>query len=294
MIKVRAIVVAILVFYSNLSSFAQRWEIGFGAGISYYTGDLNPTAHFKFPNPAGTIFVKRILTPHWAIRGNFTYMGIHADDSQGDFSYQLVRNLNFRSHVFELHAAAELNFFPFAMNPHEYQRKIKKWTPYFFAGVGAYYNNPVTLDTGEELLPLGTEGQGTTINDRAPYSLVMPCMPFGLGFKFNIKNKFAINIEYGMRLTFSDYIDDVSTDYSINSVIANENGVNAAVLSNRAGGPYSDLSNDFYQRGIKTDLDWIGYLGVSLVFYIKDPTSCSSGVKGGHGTSKLRNKTSRK
>lgn len=291
---VRVFSVAILVISSNLSSVAQSWEIGFGAGISYYTGDLNPTGHFKFPSPAGTIFVKRILTPHWAIRGNFTYMGIWADDSQGDFSYQLVRNLNFRSHVFELHAAAELNFFPFAMNPHQYQKKIKKWTPYFFAGVGAYYNNPVTLDTGDELLPLGTEGQGTSVTDRAPYSPVMPCMPFGLGFKFNIKNKFAINIEYGMRLTFSDYVDDVSTDYSVNAAIGAENGPTAAILSNRAGGNYSDLSNDFYQRGIKTDLDWIGYLGVSLVFYIKDPTSCSSGVKGGHGTGKLKNKTGRK
>ncbi len=288
--KVRAVAVIAIIFITNLSCFAQRWEIGVGAGISYYVGDLNPTGHFKFPHPSGTIFVKRVLTEHWSIRGGFTYLGVYADDQQGDFAYQPVRNLNFTTHIFELHAAAELNFFPFSMSPDRYQKHIRKWTPYMFAGVGAYYYDPRTLDGGVALLPLGTEGQGTSATDRVQYSPVMPCVPFGLGVKFNIKNKFAIGLEYGMRLTFNDYLDDVSTDYSINGVIAAENGATAANLSNRSLGDYSAQSNDFYQRGIKTDLDWYGYLGVSLIFYIKDPTTCSSGIKGGYGTGKLKSK----
>ncbi len=277
--KVRAVVFFSLIFlYINPGCFSQKWELGFGGGISYYVGDLNPTGHFKFPHPAGTVFVKRILTNRWTIRAGFTYMGVYADDQQGDFAYQDVRNLNFQSNIFELHAAAELNFFPYGMTKAFRNEKIRKWTPYLFVGIGGYYYDPVTTYNGTttQLQPLGTEGQETDTyyQDRKLYSRFMPCIPFGMGVKFNIKSKMTLAIEYGMRLTFNDYLDDVSTDYAINSEIVDEHGAVAGVLSNRSRGNFAGISNDHYQRGIKTDLDWYGYLGVSLSFRIRDKTTC--------------------
>jgi hypothetical protein len=289
--KVRAVVLFAILFSINLSCFSQKWEIGVGAGISYYVGDLNPTGHFKFPHPSGTVFVKRILSNRWSVRGGFTYLGVYADDLQGDFAYQQVRSLNFQSHIFELHVAAELNFFPFGMNQHNftqrysYNEKIRKWTPYLFAGLGAYYYNPVTTIDGNliEVQPLGTEGQETDTygNDRPLYSKVMPCLPFGMGVKFNVKDKLTISLEYGMRLTFNDYLDDVSTDYAINSEIVAAHGETAGIASNQSKGDYAATSNDHYQRGIKTDLDWYGYLGVSLIFYIKEKANCNWGGQTG-------------
>ena len=278
--KVRAAVLVATIFITNLSSFSQTWEIGIGGGVSYYVGDLNPIGHFKFPHPAGTIFVKRILTNRWSLRGGFTYLGVSATDQQGDFAHQQVRNLSFYSDIFEVHIAAELNFFPFGMNQHSHLEKIRKWTPYLFAGIGGYYYDPKTTINGQtvQLMPLGTEGQGTnSYPDRKPYSQFMPCLPFGMGLKFNIKNRMTFAIEYGMRLTFNDYIDDVSSDYAINSEIVATHGAVAGVASNMSKGDYAASSNDHYQRGIKTDLDWYGYLGVSLIFYIKDPSSCQMG-----------------
>jgi len=279
--KVRAaLVVAIIFLSTNPSCFSQKWEIGFGAGVSYYVGDLNPTGHFKFPHPSGTIFVKRIITNRWSVRAGFTYLGVYADDAQGEWGYQNVRNLNFRSNIFELHIAAELNFFPFGINQYSHTEKVRKWTPYLMAGIGAYYYDPYTANGGTEtyLQPLGTEGQGTaSYNDRKAYSKIMPCMPFGMGVKFNIKNKITIAAEYSMRLTFNDYLDDVSQDYAINDEIVTEYGTFAGVLSNQSRGDYAGISNDHYQRGIKTDLDWYGYLGVSLIFFIRDPSECHEG-----------------
>jgi hypothetical protein len=288
--KVRAVVLFATLFCLNLSCFSQTWEIGVGAGVSYYVGDLNPTGHFKFPHPSGTIFVKRILSNRWSLRGGFTYLGVYADDAQGDFDYQGVRNLNFRSNIFEVHVAAELNFFPFGMNAHNftgrysYNEKVRKWTPYMFAGIGAYYYDPYTVINGNEvqLQPLGTEGQETdSYEDRKLYSKVMPCVPFGLGVKFNIKDKLTIAVEYGLRLTFNDYLDDVSSDYAVNSEIVANHGLIAGDANDQAKGDYAATSNDHYQRGIKTDLDWYGYLGVSLIFYIKDPSSCNWGGQTG-------------
>lgn len=284
---VRAVVLITFLFCLNLSTFSQRWEIGVGAGVSYYVGDLNPIGHFKFPHPSGTIFVKRILTNRWSVRAGFTYLGVYADDQQGDFAYQGVRNLNFQSNIFEIHAAAELNFFPFGMNQHgftsrySYTDKIRKWTPYLFAGIGAYYYEPMTHVNGTlvELNGLGSEGQGTpTYGESRPhYSRIMPCIPFGMGVKFNIKDKLTISVEYGMRVTFNDYLDDVSQDYAINSEIVSTYGQLAGIVNDRSRGDHAGISNDYYQRGIKTDWDWYGYLGVSLIFYIKDPSSCNMG-----------------
>lgn len=295
--KVRAATLVAIIFITNLSCFSQTWEIGVGAGVSYYVGDLNPTGHFKFPHPSGTIFVKRIIDSRWSVRAGFTYLGVSADDLQGDFGYQQVRSLNFRSNIFELHVAAELNFFPFGINQYSHTEKIRKWTPYLMAGIGGYYYEPQGNVNGSwvDLQPLGTEGQGTTsyYQDRRAYSKFMPCLPFGMGVKFNIKNKVTIAAEYGMRITFNDYLDDVSQDYAINSEIVAEHGGLAGDASNMSKGDYSATSNDLYQRGIKTDLDWYGYLGVSLIFYIKDPSVCS-GVSTGRGKSKMNSKTKSK
>src|SRR5688572_3999115 len=114
--KVRVVAATlIIILLSNLRCFSQKWEIGIGGGVSYYVGDLNPTGHFLFPNPSGTIFVKRFITNRWSIRGGISYMGLNADDQRGDWGYMQTRNLNFRSHLMEAHVAMELNFFAFGI-----------------------------------------------------------------------------------------------------------------------------------------------------------------------------------
>lgn len=289
----KAVAVFTIIFVINLSCFSQKWEIGVGGGISYYIGDLNPTGHFKFPHPAGTIFVKRILSNRWSVRAGLTYLGVSANDDQGEWGYQQVRNLNFQSNIFEIHVAAELNFFPFGINQSSHIEKVRIWTPFLFAGIGGYYFDPMAMSTGNliQLQPLGTEGQGTpSYDDRLLYSRFMPCVPFGLGIKFNINNKVTIAAEYGMRITFTDYLDDVSTDYAINSEIITIHGAIAGDLSDQSKGPPDAILNDHYQRGIKTDLDWYGYLGVSLIFYIKDPHICPGVGPGGKKSSKLNSK----
>jgi len=265
----------------NPGVHSQTWEIGIGGGVSYYVGDLNPTGHFKFPGPSGIIYGKRIISNRWSVRGGFQYCRVEASDAAGDYGYQHVRNLRFSSNIFEVQLAAELNFFPFGINQHSFKEKIRTWTPYFVMGIGAYYYQPESYINGamvEDLSVLGTEGQGTSgFPDRKPYSKFMPCIPFGLGVKFNINNKLTIGVEYAMRVTFTDYLDDVSKDYAIYNQILNENGPDAAVASDQSLGDYSNTSNDFYQRGIKTDWDWYGYLGVSLIFFIPDPNGCEGG-----------------
>lgn len=265
--------VVLLLLVTSVPLTAQRWEVGLSAGISYYVGDLNPTLHFRFPYPAGSVFAKRNFDKHWSVRAGFTYAHVGADDDVGIFGYQQVRNLRFESDIFEVHAAVEFNFFPYIPGNDEY----KKWTPYLFLGVSGYYFDPYTYVNGSRipLQPLGTEGQGTpSQNFRPKYSLFQPAIPFGIGFKWNVAKRFSLGLEYGMRILFTDYLDDASNIYGKNGEILIYNGAIASQLSDESRGIWSTYSNDDYQRGIRTDNDWWGYVGITFMYNIKDPTTC--------------------
>jgi len=85
---------------------------------------------------------------------------------------------------------------------------------YGFAGVGIFYFNPKTEIDGHvyELQPMGTEGQGS-VPTREKYSRIQMCIPVGIGFKYTIDRAWGVGLELGLRKTFTDYIDDVSTTY---------------------------------------------------------------------------------
>lgn len=258
---------------SFLTLKSQTWEVGLSGGVSYYVGDLNPTGHFHFPHPAGSVFGKYNFHPHWSVRASFSYMHLSADDEVGLFGFQQTRNLRFDTELFEVGGAIEFNFFPYRPGDSDF----KRWTPYIFLGLSAFYYNPYVVyqDQNTELQPLGTEGQGTpSTNFGSRYALVQPSVPFGLGFKFTVVDRFSIGIEYGMRLLFTDYLDDVSNRYGPNGEILTYSGSVAADLSDESRGPWSVLSNDNYQRGIRTDNDWYGYVGITFSYNIADPKSC--------------------
>jgi hypothetical protein len=151
------------------------------------------------------------------------------------------------------------------------------------------FNPQAELD-GEmwELQPLGTEGQGTTFYpDRQKYSLFNAAIPFGLGVKVNINKTFSVGLEWGMRYTFTDYLDDVSTTYADIDVVQAERGDIANALSNRAitldpvTGEYVPLSAQDRleytgrQRGNSTTNDWYSLVLVSFSMNIKaKPEKC--------------------
>jgi len=130
-----------------------------------------------------------------------------------------------------------------------------------------FFYNPRTDYEGDwyDLQPLGTEGQGTTgYPDRTPYSLTQLAIPFGVGFKFSLSKNASLGIEYGIRKTFTDYLDDVSTTYADTSGLKAENTRIAMLLSDRSGRYYPEG----YNRGDENNKDWYTFLGVTLTFKI--------------------------
>lgn len=276
------LVLALIV--SSVAVNAQKTEVGVFGGTSFYLGETNRSGLFKQPKPAFGLVFRLNFNEHWSLKGNALYGGIQGADSLAEDPEQIERNLSFKSVLFEVAAELELNFMRF-----EPGNTATPFTPYIFGGISVFKFNPkaelaagtylingvpYTIDGGTYALqPLGTEGQGTTkYPDRKKYALTQVGLPFGIGFKFNLSKLVGLSAEWGMRYTFTDYLDDISTTYADPLTLAAEYGPNSAVLADRSITP--DVDNVDRQRGNSTNNDWYSFAGVMLTFRIpsaKDP-----------------------
>lgn len=273
--KKAALILAISLM--TVFSFAQDSEVGVFAGVSYYLGDLN-NKHFKLSQPAGGLVHRYIFNPHFAIKNSFLYGMLYGDDAKTNNVTQLKRNLHFKSSILDVSTHLEFNFFPFDMknadsSPSRNDRLL--FTPYVFIGISLFSFNPKARFNNEwyDLQPLGTEGQGTITYypDKKKYSLTQLAIPFGGGIKINVSKKVNIAFEWGLRASFTDYIDDVSTIYADPVVISTEKGQIAAGLSDPSLSfdPEDSLSNIGRQRGNSKNNDWYSFAGVMITFKLK-------------------------
>jgi len=260
----------LLLFFSVITyvngfsqGFKTSTEIGFFGGGSYYIGDLNPTKHFIYSKLAyGGIFRYNLSTRH-SLRLNVTYGNIYGQDSKSSIDYQVNRNLSFKSSVLEIAFGVEIDIFKYRINDMKYPI-----SPYFFYQFAYTRINPKTELDGRDyaLQPLGTEGQGSGLPNtkKNRYKLNQFTVPLGVGLKFNLKKRLAVSIEYGIRKTFTDYLDDVSGDYVDVDQITAFNGPLAAQLSDRS--LTVNGSNAGLNRGNSNTKDWYSFYGVMITF----------------------------
>jgi hypothetical protein len=135
--------------------------------------------------------------------------------------------------------------------------------------------NPKTKYNGEwiDLQELGTEGQGTELNSDDRYKLFQFSIPIGVGIKFSLGKFIVLGLEYGVRKTFTDYIDDVKSDTYIDALeLSKTNGPLSAKLSNR-----SLDGNTFGKRGTSTTKDWYFNTAITLTIKLGKPKICAFG-----------------
>ena len=257
--------------------FDQSKELGFSVGTGYYLGDLNPSKHLGGHLSAGFgAYYRHNLTGRISLRANFFRGQIEAWDADSPDLWQQNRNLHFRNEISEVSALIEVNYLEHRMgNPGD------RFTAFLFTGIAAYNHMPEAFVEGNwiPLQPLGTEGQGTTWGDSRglePYATGGVSIPFGFGFKANIGPFMAICFDWGVRKTWSDYLDDVSGTYADALVLQQENGLLAMELADQSLVPLGSSSNQAgMQRGNPGRADLYGFLSASISFRIsKRPTTC--------------------
>jgi len=197
---------------AQYESVVMEGELGIMVGGSHYFGDLNTRASLNRPKPAAAVFFRKQFNNYIALRiaGSFAQVG-YSDVYNTHNEFQQRRNLSFNSNIFELALQGDFNFFKFLPGD-----PYHRFTPYVTLGAGVFSYDPYAyLDDKKYFLrPLGTEGQGNAAYpDRAPYSTMAFCVPFGVGIKYAVTNRMNVGAEVTHRFTFTDYLDDVSTTY---------------------------------------------------------------------------------
>jgi hypothetical protein len=233
----------------------------------YYIGDLNQYGHFKKTNPSLGLLYRFNIHSRLAFRANLTYGSVQADDKDSRFSQLRNRNLNFKSDIWELGSGVEFNYWPFQIGHSKH-----KATAYFLAELALFYFNPTTQYEGNKvnLQSFGTEGQGSNLGSSNKYSKIALSVPIGLGFRYSLGKVMSISVEYGIRKTFTDYLDDVGKgSYLDPTQLAIERGTIAADLNNR-----SLNQMPFGKRGDANTKDWYAFFGVGLTVRLGNPKKC--------------------
>ncbi len=202
------LIVSLMVWSAN----AQEWEFGLQGGASGYMGDLNPENPLAFNDWAAGAFVKYNFNHTWGLRGNFAYANIFAYDAESRIQQRRDRDLGFFGDVKEASLLVDFNFFKWLP-----QRGRIVYTPYIFAGIGGIDFNPKQyLVIGGDVQKIALRDWQTEYDDAdnfEPYGRYAFSIPFGAGFKYNLRGSWSVGIELGYRLTLTDYLDDVSGNY---------------------------------------------------------------------------------
>jgi hypothetical protein len=220
-----------------LRTFAQYdLDYGGGLGASNYLGDIGGKEKSRrdFVNdiqmsqtrPSLNAFVRYRFNQKAFVKGSINTFRIQGADSLSTNPERTGRNLSFRNDILELAATIEIQtseMFDIG-NSRKFTVDFKS---YVFFGIAGFYHSPKAKYMGNwyALRPLRTEGQ------EKPYSSFELSIPMGLGFYYTFKNKHRFGWEFGWRKTFTDYLDDISTNYAKPEKMSND--PMAPILSNR-------------------------------------------------------------
>lgn len=242
----------------SVSVFNGKLEVGAGLGPLFFVGDLGGGMG------RGTYFVKDVNLPVTKMAKGFHFnyypvewLGLRiavnhgelegADslikNSGGEELNRKVRNLHFRSKLLEGYVGLE--FYP-TVFLEKYDGLKGKLRPYGIIGAGlfkynpqAQYNSPNGTTRWVDLKPLRLEGQGMSeYADRPDYELTQLEVPMGVGFKYYITETMFVGFEVLHRITFTDYVDDVSKDF-----------IDANLYDKYLTPDQSAVANQIYNRG---------------------------------------------
>jgi Domain of unknown function (DUF6089) len=266
-----------LLFFGISSGYAQRYDFGVWLGGADYFGDLNTYTNFQFVNPAGGVFSRVNFDDRISFRINLAAGHVWADDAYSHNYYERTRNLGFASNIFELSGQFEFNFIPFTnFSTNAYTEK-HKYSPYVFAGFGAFHFNPTASYNGSKvnLQPIGTEGQGyPEYPDLKKYHRTSSAILFGGGIKWRLKKNIGMQFEGGVRKTSTDYLDDVSGVYADPIIMLHEGGEQAAFLSDPSvevtGEPVGAVGK---MRGDNRKNDDYFFFGLGIIYTLR-PYKC--------------------
>lgn len=245
--------------------YINSLQVSGGLGMASYYGDLCDSWEcMRFRYNINGAFIYR-ASGRIMGRAEINLLKLYGTDEGGK---NANRNLNFKSNIFSLEATAIYDLIP-------YERKYghrDDFHPYVFMGIGVIRFEPKGELDGKwyKLQPLRTEGRH--------YYRTSLTMPYGVGIRYMLDKKTNLNFEVGYRMTFTDYLDDVSRTYVDNNSFSDPK---AAQLADKSVEMYGEKGlpkvfsddrvhwNEGHKRGNPRASDGYFTFGVKVEYKIK-------------------------
>jgi len=209
MYKLITIVLLSLGFLTPIFSQNQA-EFGAALGITNYHGDLaENNVELSSTNYGFGILYRKPFHSKLAVRGNLLLGLISGTDEIAEDENKAVRNLSFKSNIFETSLIFEFYPFKTEVDNNLINKAFRpQLNPYFFAGVGmtiAQSSIDMRKSGTLEKLP-GTEGTNAMLS-----------VPFGGGFRYDFAKNLSLSLEGSLRYTNSGYLDGFAGGVTTNS-----------------------------------------------------------------------------
>ena len=202
--------------YEVITALGQRWklrryEVGAGAGIAQVFGDIGGTIDeanwyglkdikFDETRMSFPVYVRYRLDPVYSIKVNGIVGFGHGDDLES-------RNNRGRSYKIMLsEVSAQLEYYFLAeekkyktaaiFNRRGMLNNYMSLAAYGFVGIGGFYSHSRELIVPQE-----------RFYDDAHGSAMGAVIPFGIGTKYILSDRWVIGAELGYRFPFSDYVE---------------------------------------------------------------------------------------
>jgi hypothetical protein len=193
----------------------RRYEIGGGVGMTQVFGDIGGTIDQKNwfglkdikideTRMAFPMYARYRIDPIYAIKVN----GILAFGNGTDAESRNNRGRSYKTILFEFSAQAEYYFVAeerryksaAMFNRRGMLNNYMSFGAYTFLGIGGVYSR-AKVDPGTDWNP---------VIDRTKPNNIGMVVPFGLGLKYIIDDRWLMGAELGYRISISDYIDGYS------------------------------------------------------------------------------------
>jgi len=232
-----------------------RYEVMAGVGVSNFMGDLGGSTSnrsnynryfgdfdFSATRPTIALGARYKIYPVLSAKLNLMFGFLRGADRYSLDYGRTNRDLEFYSEIYEQSVVLEYHIIKENTSRRwssARKKKIRGFSVnlYVFGGIGGFYFSPKAEFNGKtyRLRKLGTEGQTVEGSGKKKYSPYSMCVPGGLGMKVGINRKWDVELDYGIRWTLTDYIDDTGGDYYDNAAIIKANGGGDSETGKAAG-----------------------------------------------------------
>ena len=183
---------ALLLWLTALSVKAQeleyKYEVGGLLGTSFYLGDANTDRWYKNNGLGGGAMLRYNINPRMSLKFDLA-AGKISGDAYNSANYTPDASdmtLKFDNTVWDLGCQYEISFWGYGTG--KGFKGTKRFVPYIQVGLGFTYCNELSMS-----------------------------MPFGLGVKYKVAERWNVGMDWTMRFAFSDKLDGIEDPYRIKS-----------------------------------------------------------------------------